>query len=106
MINEEQNRTPTDEFTIKKSKLKWSVLTTFAVLFIGMFFLWEPFDSSKPESKEGFHRDEETSEQVLNKDYTFKIQQMLDSGMSVAEMSRETGLRKDVIRKIKKGKHE
>ena len=69
-------------------------------------FLQELFDSSKPESKEGFHRHEKTSEQVLNKDYTFKIQQMLDSRMSVAEISRETGLRKYVIRKIKKGKHE
>jgi len=31
---------------------------------------------------------------------------MLDSGKSVIEISRETGIRKDVIRKIKKGKDE
>lgn len=70
------------------------------VFFVGTFWF------IKPDSREGFHRDEKTSEQVLNKDYTFKIQQMLDSRMSVAEISRETGLRKYVIRKIKKGKHE
>ncbi len=33
-----------------------------------------------------------------------KIEEMIDSGKTVAEISKETGLRKDLIRKIKKEK--
>lgn len=102
MTKEEQNKASTDEITIKKSKLKWSVFSIFILFFLGTLFYWQPFGSSKPKQKEGFHRDEKTEEQILNKDYSYKVKQMLDSGMSVAEISRETGLRKDVIRKIKK----
>jgi len=89
---------------INKSKLKWGIVGLVLLLIIGVFFFWEPFGSSSPKPKESFHRDEKTDEQILHKDYTYKVRQMLDSGMSVAEISRETGLRRDVIRKIKNGK--
>ena len=44
--------------------------------------------------------------QVLQKDYKDKVSEMLDSGKSVGEISKATGIRRDEIRKIKKAKKE
>jgi hypothetical protein len=41
-------------------------------------------------------------EQIVQKDYKEKIKEMLDSGQSVHEISKRTGIRPDEIRKIKK----
>lgn len=49
-----------------------------------------------------YKRDEPTEKQIYQTDYKQKVQEMLDSGKSVREVSRETGIRKDVVRKIKK----
>lgn len=49
-----------------------------------------------------FHRDEPAKEQIFQGDYEDKVKELLDSGKSVGEISRETGIRRDVVRKIKK----
>jgi len=41
-------------------------------------------------------------EQIVQKDYKEKIKEMLDSGQSVHEVSKRTGIRMDEVRKIKK----
>lgn len=62
---------------------------------------------SKPAKKDPlFHRDEPAKEQIFQGDYEEKVKELLDSGKSVAEISRETGIRRDVIRKIKKDRGE
>jgi len=43
-------------------------------------------------------------QQIVQKDYKEKIREMLDSGQSVHEISKKTGIRADEIRKIKKEK--
>ena len=43
-------------------------------------------------------------QQIVQKDYKEKIREMLDSGQSVHEISKKTGIRVDEIRKIKKEK--
>ena len=43
-------------------------------------------------------------QQIVQKDYKEKIREMLDSGQSVHEISKKTGIRLDEIRKIKKEK--
>ena len=53
-----------------------------------------------------FHRDEPVKQQIYQDDYKEKVHEMLDSGNSVRKVSRETGIRKDVVRKIKKEKTE
>jgi hypothetical protein len=43
-------------------------------------------------------------QQIIQKDYKEKIREMLDSGQSVHEISKKTGMRIDEVRKIKKEK--
>lgn len=47
-------------------------------------------------------KDVPVKQQIIQKDYKEKIREMLDSGQSVREISKKTGIRKDEIRKIKK----
>lgn len=54
----------------------------------------------KPEP--AFHRDEPTETQIFQPDYKQKVHEMLDSGKSVMEISRDTKIKVDEIRKIKK----
>ena len=42
--------------------------------------------------------------QIIQKDYKEKIREMLDSGQSVHQISKSTGIRIDEVRKIKKEK--
>ncbi|HRG88399.1 MAG TPA: hypothetical protein PLW44_05220 [Chitinophagales bacterium] len=93
-----------------KPKSKWPIigLAVIAVA-IGLFVLFKPSASStsagKPAQKEPLlHRDEPTKGQIFQEDYKDKVKELLDSGKNVSEVSRETGIRKDVVRKIKKGK--
>jgi DNA-directed RNA polymerase subunit RPC12/RpoP len=44
--------------------------------------------------------------QIIQKDYKEKIREMLDSGESVRAISKQTGIRIDEVRKIKKEKAE
>ena len=59
-------------------------------------------DAASPQPK--IQPDAPVKDQVLQKDYKDKVSEMLDSGKSVNQISKETGIRKDVIRKIKKEK--
>ena len=45
-------------------------------------------------------------QQIVQKDYKEKIREMLDSGQSVHEISKKTGMRIDEVRKIKKEKNQ
>lgn len=47
-------------------------------------------------------KDVPVKEQILQKDYKEKVGEMLDSGKSVGQISKETGLKRKEIRKIKK----
>ena len=49
-------------------------------------------------------KDVPVKEQILQKDYKEKVGELLDSGKSVHEISKETGLKGKEIRKIKKEK--
>lgn len=94
---------PNEHVTIKKT---WLIGGAVLVAFILVVFVWHPFTQptiDKPAKPQGkFKRDEPTQPQIMQDDYKSKIQDMLKEGMSVAEISKETGIRKDVIRKIKK----
>lgn len=47
-------------------------------------------------------KDVPVKQQIIQKDYKEKIREMLDSGQSVREISKKTGIRMDEVRKIKK----
>jgi hypothetical protein len=47
-------------------------------------------------------KDIPVKQQIIQKDYKEKIREMLDSGQSVREVSKKTGIRVDEVRKIKK----
>jgi hypothetical protein len=49
-------------------------------------------------------KDIPVKQQIIQKDYKEKIREMLDSGQSIRDISKKTGMRKDEIRKIKKDK--
>jgi hypothetical protein len=59
-----------------------------------------PDSPKKPEP--AFHRDEPTVPQIMQPDYKQKVREMLDSGKSVMEISKETKIRIDEVRNIKK----
>lgn len=93
-----------DKVIIKKSYLIAAV-AFIATVFI--FFIWEPFGSAKPTVEDKtetvkYNRDEPGKPQILQGNYEAKVRDMLKQGMTVNEISKETGLRRDVIRKIKK----
>ncbi len=93
-----------------KPKSKWPVIgIAILAVAIGAFVLFKPTaeksTTGKPAQKEPLlHRDEPTKGQIFQEDYKDKVKELLDSGKNVSEVSRETGIRKDVVRKIKKGK--
>ena len=91
----------------KKSRLYWWIgggLVVFAVLAI--FFFNRSTDKIVPEPEKkpvpAFHRDEPTEKQIFQDDYKTKVREMLDSGKSPMEISKETKIRIDEVRKIKK----
>jgi len=104
---------PSDKTPATSSNLKRNLIIGSLILAVVafQFFSWQSNrqkpEGEKTEKKEPlFHRDEPVKEQIFQGDYEEKVREMLDSGKSVIEISRETGIRKDVIRKIKKGKDE
>jgi hypothetical protein len=62
--------------------------------------------SNKPHTEDkkepAFHRDEPVEPQIFQPDYKQKVKEMLDSGHTVREVSKETKIRKDEVRKIKR----
>lgn len=76
------------------------IIILLLVLFVVGVFVWQPFvNKTEPVP---FQRDEKTKEQILQDDYREKVIDMLEDGMTVGEISKQTGLRKDVVRKIKR----
>lgn len=100
----ENQSQPEVKTTSVKSKI-W-IAVGGVLLATGIYSFFKP--ASKAEnSEEGktealFHRDEPTKGQIYQDDYQEKIEEMIDSGKSVREISKETGIRLDEVRKIKK----
>ena len=102
---------PPDNTLVTSSKLKRNLAIGGLILavIIFQFFSWQlkntKSEEQKTEKKEPlFHRDESVKEQIFQEDYEAKVHEMLDSGKSVMQISKETGIRIDVVRKIKKEK--
>ena len=88
-----------------KRKLLWGLgLLALALLVIWFFKPDTDTDSSNSTRKPLFNRDEPAQQQIMQRDFKEKIENMLDSGMTVGEISRQTGVRRDVIKKIKREK--
>lgn len=88
----------------KKGRLIW--IGVVGLLLVALFF-WHPFTSTPnfpaPEKKEpAFKRDEPTKPQIFQPDYEEKIKDMINAGKTVAEISKETGVSRKEIRRIKK----
>lgn len=105
MAEEVKPEPASDSVTIKKSKLIAGAAIIAVIAVLAFVFIPKKNSNRAPEKKEHvFNRDEPAQEQILQKDFKEKIHEMLDSGMSVGQISRETGVRRDVVRKIKKEK--
>lgn len=105
MAEEVKPEPASDSVTIKKSKLIAGAVVFAVITVLAFVFIPQKNSNRAPEKKEHvFNRDEPAQEQILQKDFKEKIHEMLDSGMSVGQISRETGVRRDVVRKIKKEK--
>lgn len=101
--------TPLNPQPPKPSRSKIYIAAGVGVFLIVLFFWIKPLgnkeETDNPDKKEPLlHRDEPTKEQIYQEDYKEKIKEMLDSGKNVGEVSKETGIRRDVVRKIKKEK--
>lgn len=78
------------------------------VLLIGaaVFYFNRGSDKNVPEAPKKqqplYHRDEPAEKQIFQDDYKAKVRELLDSGKSVMEISKETHIRIDEVRKIKK----
>lgn len=89
----------------KKSRLLIILMVIGSLITAAVLFYPRSTAQETPEKKEPLiQRDEPVKEQVLQEDYKEKVKELLDSGNSVAKVSRETKIRKDEIRKIKKAK--
>ncbi len=92
--------------TVSTNKNKNIVIAAGVVLLaLGLYFLFKPttepeIENTNTEAK--FKRDEPTKDQIFQEDYKEKIEEMIDSGKTVIEISKETGVRVDEVRKIKK----
>ena len=100
------DKTPTPSTNLKRNLIIGGLILAVMVF---QYFSWRATqqqpEEQKTEKKEPlFHRDEPVKQQIFQEDYKAKVREMLDSGKSVMEISRETGIRIDVVRKIKKGK--
>ena len=105
MAEEIKPGTTNDSVTIKKSKLILGGIVIAVLATLAFVFTSKQGNDKNPAKKEPvFNRDEPAQEQILQEDFKEKIHEMLDSGMSIGQISRETGVRRDVIRKIKKEK--
>ena len=99
----------TEQAVVPKKPKKYFVAGAVLVLIIGAIFSFSHFShkngppvEKKPEP--AFHRDEPTEKQIFQDDYKKKVKELLDSGNSVREVSKQTKIRKDEVRKIKKEK--
>ena len=105
--NQKPETEPSGLWSNKKSRLLIILMVIGGL--IAALVLFFPRSAAEPtiEKKEPlFHRDEPVKEQIFQGDYKEKVREMLDSGKSVMQISKETGIRIDVVRKIKKQKAE
>lgn len=106
------NLPPVSNTTAAASDKKKYLIIGAIVIVIAIFFFYrqssnQNADEQKAKMKEPlFHRDEPVKPQIFQGDYKEKVREMLDSGRSVMQISKETGIRIDVVRKIKKQKEE
>ena len=89
------------------SKVYWIAgIVVVLLIVVGIFYTNRSSDKivSEPAKKKEpvFHRDEPTEKQIFQEDYKAKVREMLDSGKSPMEISKETKIRIDEVRKIKK----
>ena len=111
---ETPNNPPPVNSTVEDSpnKKKYLIIGAIVIVVIALIFFYRQpsckyTGQQKPEVKEPlFHRDEPVKPQIFQGDYKEKVREMLDSGKSVMQISKETGIRIDVVRKIKKQKAE
>ena len=102
------DKTPAASSNLKRNLIIGGIILAVVVF---QYFSWraahQKRDGQNTESKEPLlHRDEPVKEQIFQEDYEEKVREMLDSGKTIMEISRETGIRRDAIRKIKKEKDE
>lgn len=97
---------PAEVITVKKTKVYWITGAMVILLAATVFFFIHGSNkaTAEPEKKPAplFHRDEPTEPQIFQGDFKAKVREMLDSGKSVMEISKETKIRIDEVRKIKK----
>ena len=91
----------------QSSNRKYLIIAGVIVAIIGVVLFLNPKagneSSPVPDKKESlFKRDEPAEQQIYQDDYKQKVMELIDSGKTVGEISRETGIRRDVIRRIKK----
>ena len=97
----------TEEVNPKPKTRLYLVAALFVILAAGVVFYFNRTDTKNvPETEKKkeplFHRDEPTVKQIMQSDYKEKVREMLDSGKSVMEISKETRIRIDEVRKIKR----
>ena len=86
------------------------IVMLLAVLGTGAWGYFRITGSAPPTNGNGIsappkiQKDIPVKQQVMQKDYKEKVSEMLDSGISVVKISKQTGIRIDEVRRIKKEK--
>ena len=90
----------------KKTGIYWIAGLVVLLVAGAAFYFNRSSDKIVPENEKKkspvFHRDEPTEKQIFQGDYKEKVREMLDSGISPMEISKETKIRIDEVRRIKK----
>ncbi len=99
---------PAAEVVKPKSKTRLYLIAGILILLVAgaIFYFNRSVTTNVPEPEKKkeplYHRDEPAVKQIMQSDYKEKVREMLDSGKSVMEISKETRIRIDEVRKIKK----
>lgn len=106
MDNSNEKLEATNELPKSPDRKYW-IIAGVAVIILALVLILKPKpgneSSTEPEKKESLYkRDEPAEQQIYQDDYKQKVMELIDSGKTVGEISRETGIRRDVIRRIKK----
>jgi len=99
---------PVAEVVPSAKRNRFFIIASIAVFVLvgAILFYNRSTDKNVPEPEKKreplFHRDEPTEKQIFQEDYKQKVREMLDSGKSAMDISKETKIRIDEVRKIKK----